>query len=96
MHFLLTSLLSTLGVNETRKEEGWFYIIIFSNTRNHILIFRLKIFSVSKTAASQRKFNSSTTIKEGGRDGEGRRDENEGLFLFTPEGERINSRGWKI
>ena len=42
-------------------------------------------FSMSKTTAGQRKFNSNITLKEGGSDGE---DDNARLLLFTPKREK--------
>ena len=50
-------------------------------------------FSMSKTTAGQRKFNSNITLKEGGSDGE---DDNARLLLFTPKREKKNSHDRKI
>ena len=50
-------------------------------------------FSMSKTTAGQRKFNSNITLKEGGSDGE---DDNARSLLFTPKREKKNSHDRKI
>lgn len=46
-------------------------------------------FSMSKTTAGQRKFNSNITLKGGGSDGE---DDNARLLLFTPKREKKQPR----